>query len=152
MAWTDFMKYFGQVQIVKYYDNFQLSYEPHKGDWGAHIVHVQADGIHNFSLSQVGDRMFPRNSDYRLSPCRMFLLKLTTDLDDLKMPENVRYIRGVTKTRIGERDCHLETEIEAGTYLLFTEVDWKQAGDMVERNYTVTCNSEVPVLFTNSTE
>ena len=114
MPWADFPSYFATVQIVKYYDDFQLSNISHDGGWGAHLVQLPEDGVYNFSISQVGDRMFPRKSKYRLSPCRMFLIKLPEGLETMKTSKKTHYIRGTTQAKIGERDCHLETDIKAG--------------------------------------
>lgn len=64
--------------------------------------------------------MFPRKSDYRLSPSKMFLIKVPEDVETLKTSEETHYIGGTTQSKNGERDNHLETEITAGQYLLYS--------------------------------
>jgi hypothetical protein len=125
----------------------------HAGDWGAHLVQVPEDGNYNFSISQVADRMFPRVSDYRLSPMRMFLIRLPDDIATMKTSKNSQYIKGTINKSNCARDCYLETDISAGQYLLFTQMDWKiNSAKMVDWNYSVTCYSKEKVEFKNVTK
>lgn len=120
MPYEEFPKHFGRVQIIKYYDDYQLTNISHKGDWGAHLVQVPEDGNYNFSISQVGDRMFPRKTDYWCSYSRMFLMRIPEGVETMRKSKKTHYIGGSTQTGNQERECHLETNIEAGQYILFT--------------------------------
>lgn len=75
---------------------------------------IDTPGEYTFSISQKGERMFPEDSGYKYSNCRLFLLKVSG---------GDQYIKG--NTGLTTRDCYLQCEnLEEGDYYLFCEVDW----------------------------
>lgn len=67
--------------------------------------------------------------------------------------ENVKVINGSMNEDFSSRECHLETELEAGQYLLFTEInkDDPKSFKKVDQSYTITCYSKDQVVFENMT-
>lgn len=83
--------------------------------------------------------MFPENSGYNYSNCRLFLLKTG---------EEHVYIKG--NTGLKTRDCYLQCEnLEEGNYSLFCEVDWLSSSP--ESSFVVTCYGTGGANFENET-
>lgn len=69
-------------------------------------VTIDSSGEYTFSISQKGERMFPENSGYKYSNCRLFLLKVG---------DQHEYIKG--NTGLSTRDCYLHCEnLDEGNY------------------------------------
>lgn len=122
MCLEDFKTFFTRVQISKMNDTHVFSSLPvvSKDSYSLWSFNIEEAGMHTFAISQVCERMFPRDSGYKYSHVRMFLVKVDTEGDKLKI---VKYVKGTAEVR--ERDTYLECDdLEAGEYMLFVEVDW----------------------------
>lgn len=99
MKYEDFKKYFEDVTIVKYHDDFVLSSKTHIGSRkGTHLVKVDEPGRYYFSISQVSDKLdegvpCDLNNPDRV---RMFVLKLDDEdpLGSIASSDNVAFIAG----------------------------------------------------------
>lgn len=153
ISWTDFKYFFDMFQIIKTFKDFQLSsYIAHKGYSGVHLIEVPEDGQYTFSISQVGTRMFDKKTAYYISPSRQFLLKIPDGIDSVATSKEVHFVGANLQKQACERENHLETEISAGQYLLFTQIDWHRfSHDIVDDTYTVNCYSKEPVTFEDVT-
>lgn len=128
----DMKKYFDRVQLCKIYDDFTYTYSKCEGVSAAVFkVEIPTAGKYTFSVSQRGERMFPKNSGYEYSDARCFLVKINAKDADTK----VTYIKG--KKAMKTRDCFLEIEeLEEGSYYFVGEVDWIESTE--SQNFTVT--------------
>lgn len=87
---------------------------------------VPTPGEYTFSISQKAKKMYPKNSGYKYSSCRLFLVKTDTG------GKSLHYIKGALG--LAKRDTFLQIEnLEEGEYLLYCEIDWaaKISPDMV---------------------
>lgn len=145
MSFEDMKKYFGRVQIAKIKDDYFFSGFKCQGNCNYNLIKVQvpASGEHTFSVSQTGERMFPRSKDYKYSSCRMILLKLNNSKD---MSQGVTYITG--SKGFEDRDAYVELKhIESGTYYFYVEMDWQKSTAEEDRVYCVTSYGKSDVLF-----
>lgn len=83
--------------------------------------------------------MFPRNSGYQYSDCRMFLLKINDD-------GTCDFRKAMTSCY--QRECYLIYEcLEPGSWMLFTEVDY--VSSEYDNQYNITAYCEMPVNFSH---
>lgn len=149
MDFEDLNDFFPRVQICKYNDNHKYSFEPHKGTWGVFYFLIDSPGMHTFSISQLGERMVPRNAQYYYSDCRMFIIKGTRDFDPT-VEKNIEYIAG--SKDFHKRDSYLEVkDLKRGYYYLFCEVDWSDESSFAQQSYNATCYGESKITFENRT-
>jgi hypothetical protein len=140
MDFEDMKQYFGRVQICKYTNGHAYSFAKCEGNYHLHRLHVTQEGEHTFSISQKGERMFPRNSGYDYSPCRLWLVKLSGS----GLFDGVEYIKGMKDPR--ERDTYLECgNLTEGESFLVSEVDWLSSTE--DQSYCVTCYGASGVVF-----
>lgn len=93
--------------------------------------------------------MFPRNTDYKYSDGRIFLLRLD-ESTSISKEEAIQYVGG--KKDFYSRDIHLECNIQPGTYGVFAEIDWCQEGKAAQQEFVITCYGPSKVYFTNATK
>mmetsp|Transcript_15663 Transcript_15663/g.24003 ORF Transcript_15663/g.24003 Transcript_15663/m.24003 type:complete len:257 (+) Transcript_15663:912-1682(+) len=142
MNFEDYKNYFGRVQICKYEDDFLFSTVGVPHTVGVFEVNISDSGMHTFSISQKGERMFAKDSGYQYSQGRLTLAKA----EGSTFSEGIKFIGG--KTSISARDTFLEvTDMEAGLYYLCVEMDW--VDDATEDFYNVTCYGASKAHFTN---
>ena len=126
MSFEDFKRYFTRVQICKFNDNYTFNnfrVNINESSAGYHLVKIkiEADGEQTFSVSQKGERIFPRNTEYEYSSCRFIVLKSSNgeNLDD-----GTEFIGGTKGYE--ERDTYIECgNIAAGIYFVYVEMEWK---------------------------
>ena len=68
----------------------------------------------------------------------MFLIRLEGEC----LSEGVTYIKGMHVE--SERYCCMQTDLEAGSYILFIELNWNKKHKM--NKYTVSCYGGAPVI------
>ena len=133
MAFDDFKRYFSRVQICKANDahafnNFTVHPNRHEDikagrKPGYHLIKmvIEGDGDQTFSVSQKGERMFPRRSEYEYSSCRVLVLRSSNGVD---LSEGLDYVGGTRGYE--ERDTYVECGYTAaGVYYVYVEMDWQ---------------------------
>lgn len=76
MDFEDMKKYFSRVQLSKVVDAYHYSFKKvTHPDCPYSLINftVPKSGEHTLSISQKGERMFPRGNDYKYSNCRMII-------------------------------------------------------------------------------
>ena len=115
MDYNDMIQYFTSVQVCKWADYCEYSYVKTEGSLSYIKVSITQDGRYTFSISQKGERMFPRGSGYKYSNSRLALIQETDD--------GMNYIKG--GYGYAQRDTYLEfDELEAGNYWLICDIKW----------------------------
>jgi hypothetical protein len=139
MDFEDMKSYFTRVQVGKVVSDFHYSFvkvtHP-ECPYSLIDFSVPESGAHTISVSQKGERMFPRESNYKYSNSRGIIVKIDED--------QVTYIKGFKGFR--DRDTHVEFEyLEAGDYQVFIEVDWEETTE--ERTFCLTSYGYSEVVF-----
>lgn len=89
--------------------------------------------------------MFPRDSEYNYSDCRLFVIGVDEG-KDLSDPSHVHYYLGAKS--YFTRDTYVEVMLPAGTYYVFVEVDWNEnAMKLVNNHCCVTCYGASKIDF-----
>ena len=108
MSFEDMKKFFSRVQISKinddYHYNFHKVVDP-ESEYQIILFRIEQTGEYTLSVSQVGERMYPRDSGYKYSNSRMILVRLNNGQD---LNDGVTYIKG--DKGFYERDAYLELE------------------------------------------
>ena len=94
----DMKKYFDRVQLCKIHDDFTYTNSRvENASEAVFKVEIPTAGKYTFSVSQIGERMFPKDSGYEYSDARCFLVKINEGDSETK----VTYIKGqkTMKTR-----------------------------------------------------
>lgn len=110
---------------------------------------IDKPGEHTFTIAQLGERMVPRNTEYKYSDGRIFLLRLDESGNPIK-EESIEFIDG--KKDFYTRDIHLECNIEPGTYGIFAEIDWNSDSKPAKNEFVITCYGPSKIYFTNVTK
>lgn len=101
----DMKKYFDRVQVCKIHDDFSYTYSKiEDGSVAVFKVEIPTSGKYTFSVSQRGERMFPKNSGYEYSDARCFMAKINGEGSETK----VTYIKGTKSMKT--RDTYLEVD------------------------------------------
>jgi hypothetical protein len=95
-------KYFKIIHIANINDDFHYSFQRCAKDYSIHRIEIETPGLHTFSISQKGEKMFPKDSNYQFSMVRAFILKANEFNFDVK---SIQYVMG--KTSVLERDTYL---------------------------------------------
>ena len=91
--------------------------------------------------------MFPRNSEYKYSPCHIILVRLNNGEN---LDEGVTYIAGAKGIRA--RDAHLHVDLEeGGVYGFFTEIDWTEQESYTAYEFAMTRYGESTANFEDVT-
>lgn len=93
--------------------------------------------------------MVPRNTDYKYSDGRMFLVRLD-DSANPTIAEAIEFISG--KKDFYARDIHFECNLQPGTYGIFAEIDWCLESKPAKNQFVVTCYGPSKIYFTNDTQ
>ncbi len=124
ISFEDLCLFFERIQICKYVDYFAFSgAKVSQGSvtWALASVRVRKRGPYTFSMSQVSDRLFPRDSTYKFSNTRFILFSYS------EAKGSVEYVAAAQG--IGDRDTYIELEdLGEGTYLLFADTAWLWEG------------------------
>jgi len=140
MDYEDVKRFFSRCQVCHINDNYVYSYLRASGDYQCFGVTITTSGEYTFSISQRGERMFPENSGYKYSNCRLYLVR---------QGETMEYIAG--KTHLQTRDGYLNVEnLAEGNYLLYCEVDWLSSTE--EQSFVATCYGADSVNFAVKTD
>lgn len=141
MDFNDFKQYFGRCQICEVSDTHQFSFVKHTGPYGLLKFSAQSSGEYTFSVSQKGERMFPRNSGYQYSNARLWVVKILGD-------GQFQYIQGYKTLKT--RDVYLKVEdLAVADYYLVTQVDWIEGVE--DHDYVVTSYGESGLSFEDET-
>jgi len=122
MSFTDFVRELPYLFINYYDDSHELTTAPaaHEKDEYVFMTCDLDAGKHNFIVSQIDERMFPRNSGYVYSASIMKLVKFKGS----SIEDGFEMIEQVENSRI--RDGLLQADLEGGKYGLYVAVDWEQ--------------------------
>lgn len=136
MDFDDFKEIYGFWSVNKYIDGakfnhklvnksysaeeFKARYK--KSEFSLFRVVTQEDGFHTFAVSQYGNRLLPRRSDYKYANVVAYLVK--------EDPKNQMSFKDCTLVEASisrqDRDTYLEVEdLPAGAYWLYVEVEWQ---------------------------
>lgn len=118
MCVEDFRTYFTEVTICMVHDNFdqtaiQVNQAP--GKFTVSQLSIRKPGKVYAIICQPDTRIFDDDPDYAYSPVRLILAKLNPD-------NSLTLIAG--EAEANQRDMWDEYDLEAGEYLLYTEVTW----------------------------
>ena len=96
MSFDDFKQYFSRVQICKVNDNhtfnnFRVNLAQPPAAYHLIKMKIEDDGEQTFSVSQKGARMFPRNTEYEYSSCRVMIIRSSNGED---LNDGVEFIGG----------------------------------------------------------
>mmetsp|Transcript_8610 Transcript_8610/g.8569 ORF Transcript_8610/g.8569 Transcript_8610/m.8569 type:complete len:676 (+) Transcript_8610:23-2050(+) len=124
MAYDDFADYFSNVTICRVHDDYYyeaLHYTQSKDAFAVFKVTLANPGETYFISTQVDDRVFGEESGYQYSPTRIIAAKLNENY----AREQGNRLTYITATgNFEDRDVWVVSELEAGTYLIYVEVDW----------------------------
>lgn len=125
MEFSDMKKFFPRVQISKIVDNNEFSFESIRGSYGLLAFNIENGGSYTFTIAQYGERMVPRDTEYKYSDGRLILIRI----EDGQDPTNEGAINYVAGTKdFYRRDIHLEVNnLSPGNYAIVSEIDWCKA-------------------------
>mmetsp|Transcript_22703 Transcript_22703/g.22455 ORF Transcript_22703/g.22455 Transcript_22703/m.22455 type:complete len:270 (+) Transcript_22703:626-1435(+) len=121
MSFDDFSEYFSNVTICRVHDEYyyeSLHYTQANNAYAVFKVTVYDSGETYFISTQVDDRVFDTESGYTYSPTRIIVAKVNENIDQ----DRLSYISAVGNYE--ERDVWCSSEVEAGTYLVYIEINW----------------------------
>lgn len=148
MAFDDFASYFSSVTICRVHDNYNyeaLHNSQKQGSFAVYRVTLTKPGNTYFITTQTDSRRYAEDEGYEYSPVRIIVGKINQ-----KKPGNkgarLKYISGLANAY--QRDVWSMTELEAGTYLVYVEVDW--LNDITDQ-YGFSVYSESPIKLEDVT-
>jgi hypothetical protein len=74
MDYQDMIQYFSACQVCKWNEENEYSFIKTEGSLSYVKVTITEAGNYTFSISQKGERMFPRGSGYKYSNSRLGLM------------------------------------------------------------------------------
>mmetsp|Transcript_22702 Transcript_22702/g.22453 ORF Transcript_22702/g.22453 Transcript_22702/m.22453 type:complete len:593 (+) Transcript_22702:160-1938(+) len=124
MAFDDFARYFSSVTICRIHDSYHYEASHHTqktGQFAVYKVTLSQPGQTYFITTQMDSRRFAEEDGYEYSPVRIIAGKVNP-----KKPGNkgckLQYISGLANAY--QRDVWSVADLEAGTYLVYVEIDW----------------------------
>ena len=137
MSYSDVCHYFSRVQICHINDDYQYSFmkaSQLRGSYTLMRLMISGEGEHTISVSQTDERCFNRHSEYDYSNCRMIVLKIDQDSDDLESLK-FTYLKGAQGW---ERETHCQFDkLTKGEYYVYVEMDWNDSTE--DTDFCCTC-------------
>ena len=120
MDFVDFKKYFSDMQICYYHDDYKYSSHlfegNHKSDEFYVRIRIPTPGMYYISLNQTSKRMFPKSAGYEYSPLTLVLAQVTPTGEFL-------HIDGIQKS---EREVFVRCACSnPGEYMAYIRANWK---------------------------
>lgn len=121
MDFNDFRKYFSDMQVCYYHDDYKFSFESVKEtpDSDHYFkIKIPKEGVFYLTLSQESNRSQPAYVNYKYSTLSLVLARI---LDG----ETFEYIQGIQRN---EREVFLRFQCsKAGEYLVYVGTNWQSS-------------------------
>ena len=145
MSYSDLCHYFSRIQICQINDDYHYSFmkaSHNRGSYSLMRLIVFHEGEHTISVSQKDERCFNRHSNYDYSNCRIIVLKIEEDSDNIE-GLNIRYMQGAQGW---DRESHAHfAHLPRGEYFVYVELDWNDSTQDTE--FCVTCYGASRTFF-----
>ena len=118
MTWNDFLKYYSDLQICYYHDDYKYSALQVQSDKNASVVlkfTLELQGKYYFSLNQKNKRMFPRSKNYQYSHCAFVAARVKEDGEYDFVGANIK----------ADKENWVGDDMLAGDYYVLIKTPWR---------------------------